>query len=146
MKSIYIDGDSSDNIKLIESIARKHKVPVILYCDSSHMINSDYSEVRFVEKGSDMADFAIVSHCKPGDIIITRDYGLAAMALSKKAICIHPKGAEYTEKIIDQLLFRRYCGSKYGVKGRKSMSKMPALTFCGITKLLNEKLKLPIVM
>lgn len=142
MRRIFIDADSSGNVELIESVAKEYKVPVILYCNGDHNISSSYGDVRFVEKGNDAADFSIVNQCHAGDIVITRDYGLAAMAISKKAICIHPNGAEYTEKIIDQLLFRRYCGNRYGAKGRKSVPKMPSFRFCGITKILTDKLML----
>lgn len=142
MRSIYIDADSSGNVELIESVAKKYGVPVVLYCNGDHNISSSYGDVRFVAKGRDVADFRIANECHPGDIVITRDYGLAAMVLSKKAICIHPNGAEYTEKIIDQLLFRRYCGNRYGIKGRKSVPKIPVLNFRGITNLLTEKLNI----
>ena len=90
MCCIYIDADSSGNVKQIESVAKEFGIPVILYCNGDHIIDSDYSEVRYVEKGRDIADFAIINHCKSGDIVITKDYGLATMALAKDAKCLTP--------------------------------------------------------
>lgn len=140
MRHIYIDADSANNIGKIESVARKYHIPVTLYCNGDHQHSSEYSEVKFVEKGKDVADFAIVSQCNPGDIVITRDYGLAAMVLTKKAVCMHPNGSEYTEGNIELLLLKRNCGKQYGIKGRKGFSKVGSLVGQGIVNLLEEKL------
>ena len=46
-------------------------------------------------QGGDAVDFTIVNRAREGDIVVTQDYGLAAMVLSKGARAIHPGGLIY---------------------------------------------------
>lgn len=105
---ILVDADACPVVDKIEYIAEKRSVPVILFADTAHMMSSDYSEVRIVDKGADAVDFAIMSVCQPGDIIVTQDYGVAAMALGMKVRAIHHSGREYTNENIEQLLMDRH--------------------------------------
>ena len=67
-------------------------VMVALLCDTNHVLSSDYSEVAIVGAGADAVDFKLISLCHQGDIVVTQDYGVAAMALGKKAYAIHQSG------------------------------------------------------
>ena len=69
--------------------------------DTSHIFDDDYAEVVVTGKGRDAADFVLVNNAKQGDIVVTHDYGLAAMACSKGAKAIHPNGFIYTEETLD---------------------------------------------
>lgn len=72
------------------------------------MLASDYSEMVIVGTGADAADFKLISLCYQGDVVVTQDYGVAAMALGKKAHAIHQSGKWYTNENIDQILMERY--------------------------------------
>lgn len=50
---------------------------------------------------ADAVDFALVNLCKKSDLVVTQDYGVAAMALSKGAYAIHQSGKWYTNDNID---------------------------------------------
>ena len=65
-----------------------------------------------VNKGRDATDFELMRHVQKGDIIVTQDYGLAAMGLTKQAYVIHQSGMQYTIQNIDQLLFARHLSQK----------------------------------
>ena len=80
---ILVDADACPVVKKIESVARQHQIPVILFCDTSRILQSSYSQIEVVGAGPDAVDFALIKECTAGDIVITQDYGLAAMALSK---------------------------------------------------------------
>lgn len=109
---ILIDADACPVIRIIEDIARERNIPVIILCDTSHIISSDYSKVINISKGTDAVDFALFSHIDAGDIAVTQDYGVAAMVLGKKAYAIHQSGLYYTEDNIDQMLFERHMSKK----------------------------------
>ena len=47
------------------------------------MLSSDYSEVIAVGAGADAVDYKLISICHRGDIVVSQDYGVAAMALGK---------------------------------------------------------------
>ncbi len=62
---------------------------------------------------------AIANNCQVNDIIITQDYGLAALVLGKGAYVINNNGYRYTEKNIDELLMRRHYHAKMRRAGKK---------------------------
>ena len=72
-----------DKITTIKQSAKSHNIAVTLLCDTNHYLTSDYSEVVYVGAGADAVDFKLISLCKMGDLVVTQDYGVAAMALSK---------------------------------------------------------------
>lgn len=82
-----------------------------MYIDTSHELSSDYSEIVIVDKGIDSVDLKILRQLKSGDVIVTSDYGLASLVLSKGAKAISFNGLIYSELNIEQLLFDRFlCG------------------------------------
>lgn len=109
---ILIDGDACPRKYIIENIAKENCIQVIIYCDTNHILKSNYSTVITVDSGFQSVDMAIVNKVRSGDIVVSQDYGVAAMALGKKAYAINPKGYIYHEGNIDKLLFERYIFSK----------------------------------
>ena len=109
---IIIDGDACPSISIIENIAKKYNIEVLIFCDINHYIKSDYSEVKVVDSGFQSVDMYVVNTVKNSDIVITQDYGVAAMCLPKKAYVLNPKGYIYTEKNIDRLLEERHMSQK----------------------------------
>ena len=77
---ILIDADACPVTRIAEDIARKHSIPVVLLCDTNHILNSEYSTVKTVGAGADAVDIALINLCRREDIVITQDYGLAALA------------------------------------------------------------------
>lgn len=109
---IFVDADACPVVQIVERIAKKYKVPVTLLCDTNHVLSSDYSEVMIVGAGADAVDFKLISLCRQGDIVVTQDYGVAAMALGKKAYAIHQSGKWYTDENINQMLMERHIAKK----------------------------------
>ncbi len=109
---ILIDADACPVIRIAESVAGRHRVPCVLLCDTNHVLASDYSEIRVIGAGADAVDFALINLCRPGDIVITQDYGVAALALGKGALAIHQSGRWYTDENIDGLLMERHLAKK----------------------------------
>ena len=109
---IYIDADACPVVGRAEDIATKYNIPVTLLCDTNHVLTSDYSEVVVVGAGADAVDYKLISICHRGDIVVTQDYGVAAMALEKGAFAIHQSGKWYTNENIDQMLMERHLNKK----------------------------------
>ncbi len=116
---IVVDADACPVKREIESLAKKHKIDVIMVCDTSHIISSDYSRVIMVDKGADSVDFALINMVNAGDIVVSQDYGVAAMALAKKAAAIGNSGRVYTQFNIDSMLNQRYLAKENRRKGGK---------------------------
>lgn len=109
---IFVDADACPVVDIAEDIATKYNIPVTLLCDTNHVLTSDYSEVIVVGAGADAVDYKLISICHRGDIVVTQDYGVAAMALGKGAYAIHQSGKWYTNENIDQMLMERHLNKK----------------------------------
>ena len=95
---IIIDGDACPSIPIIENIAKRYAVEILIFCDFNHYISSNYSTVKIVDSGFQSVDMYVVNNTKEKDIVITQDYGVAAMCLPKKASILNPKGYIYTDE------------------------------------------------
>lgn len=123
---ILVDADACPVVGIVEKIAQKSNLPCTLLCDTNHVLNSKYSQVKVIGAGADAVDFALVNLCKRGDIVVSQDYGVAAMALGKGAYAIHQSGKWYTDDNIDQMLMERHVARKARMGKNKIHSKGPA--------------------
>ena len=78
---ILVDADACPVVRIVEKVAKDRRIPVVLLCDTNHVLNSEYGEVKVIGAGADAVDFALITECKKGDVVVTQDYGVAAMAL-----------------------------------------------------------------
>ena len=108
-----------------EEIAEKYNTPATLLCDTNHVFYSDYSEVIVVGAGADAVDYKLISICHKGDIVVSQDYGVAAMALGKGAYAIHQSGKWYTDENIDRMLMERHLNKKARRGSSKNHIKGP---------------------
>lgn len=117
---IVVDADACPVKGIIEKIAKKHQIEVIMFIDTSHELYSDYSKVITVSKAPDAVDFALLNQTNPNDIVITGDYGVAAMALGKNAKALHPNGRIFTNENINQMLFERHLAKQQRRQGKQN--------------------------
>lgn len=120
---ILIDGDSCPVIPEAIKVASEFNIRPTVFSDTSHIIiNPDVDSVT-VDKGADSADFAVLSRCGKGDLVITNDYALAALCLSKKAFVLRTDGTEFNDFNIDIMLESRYIAKKI----RSSGGRLPKI-------------------
>lgn len=109
---IYVDADACPVAGIVERKAKEYGIACTLLCDTNHVLYSEYSAVRMIGAGADAVDLALVNLAKSGDLVVTQDYGVAAMALGKGCYAIHQSGMQYTNDNIDGLLMQRYTAKK----------------------------------
>lgn len=109
---ILIDADACPVVYEAVGIARQRGIAVMLLCDEHHMLTSDYADVRHVSSGSDAVDIALMNFCRRGDVVITQDYGVAAMVLGRGAFAMHHSGKRYTNENIEMMLMERHVSRK----------------------------------
>lgn len=122
---IYVDADACPVVSIVEDIAKKYNISVTLLCDTNHVLYSDYGDVIVVGAGADAVDYKLISICHKGDIVVSQDYGVAAMALGKGAYAIHQSGKWYTNENIDQMLMERHLNKKARRSSGKNHIKGP---------------------
>ncbi|MCZ8535064.1 YaiI/YqxD family protein [Psychrobacillus psychrodurans] len=112
MVSILVDADGCPVVDLTIQVAKKFKMNVTLLCDTAHYMQREGADTVMVSKGADAVDFVLVNRVNKGDIVVTQDYGLAAMVLAKQGFAIDQNGRWYTPENIDQLLDSRHISKK----------------------------------
>ena len=122
---IFVDADACPVVGIVEELAKKYTILVTLLCDTNHVISSDYSEVIVVGAGADAVDYKLISIRHKGDMVVSQDYGVAAMALGKGAYAIHQSGKWYTNENIDQMLMERHLNKKARRASQKNHLKGP---------------------
>ena len=122
---IYVDADACPVVKETEQVAKKYGVAVTLLCDTNHVLSSDYSTIKVIGAGADAVDITLINLCSRGDIVVTQDYGVAALALGKGAHAIHQSGKWFTDDNIGGLLMDRHLGKK-AMRSSKHHLKGPA--------------------
>lgn len=141
---LLIDGDGCPVIYISINVAKKFNKEVIIISDTSHDFSKYKVEKIVVSKGNDSADYIIVNKLNKGDIVVTQDYGLAAMVLSRGGYAINQNGLVYNNENIDQLLFTRHISKKVRqgggrTKGPKKRSKDDDIRFeISLIKLFEE--------
>lgn len=141
---IIIDADACPSLNIIEDIAEYHHLECMVFCDYNHHITSNYSKVNIIDSGYQSVDMAIINEAKKDDIVITQDYGLATLVLSKKGNAINPNGMIYDNSNIDYLMNIRHVKAKIRshihLKGPKKRTKLDENNLIkNIIYLINKK-------
>ncbi len=109
---ILIDADGCPVVNHTIRIGNAYGLDVLILCDTSHVFEREGATTLTVSKGADSVDYALVNRVSPGDIVVTQDYGLAAMCLARQALPIRQDGMIYNQDNIDALLFSRHTAHK----------------------------------
>lgn len=117
---VLIDADGCPVVDIAIKLCEKHGVSCLLLCDTAHTFNRNGAVTLVFDKGADSVDYAIANRVKPGDIVVTQDYGLASMCLARMARVLHQDGWEYTSDNMDALLFERHAARKYRAGGGRT--------------------------
>jgi uncharacterized protein YaiI (UPF0178 family) len=117
---ILVDADACPVKDIIVRLAKERSIPVIMFIDTSHVLDDGYSKVVVVEKGKDSVDIALINKVEKNDMVVTQDFGVATMAMSKKAYALNQNGLIFDESNIDRLLFERYLSQKVRRSGGRT--------------------------
>lgn len=109
---IWIDADGCPVVDIVIEEANYYGLKVHIVCDFAHEYHYDGVDIIHCDTGADHSDYVLLSKIKSGDIMVTQDYGLAAMALGKHCLVIDQNGMRYDDDNIDTLLHRRYEAGK----------------------------------
>jgi uncharacterized protein YaiI (UPF0178 family) len=109
---ILVDADACPVKQIIVRLAKLRNIPVSMLNDTSHELNDGYSKIITVDKQADSVDYALMGLLTREDIVVTQDFGLAAMVIGKGAKAVNQNGLVFTDENIDKLLMERHIGQK----------------------------------
>ena len=132
MTTLYIDADACPVTRDAISIARAHRVPVVLVGNESQNL-ARYEgrtgvETVQVAAGRDTADFAIIARLAPEDVVVTGDTGLAAMTLGRGAQAISHRGRVFSLFTIDAEMEVRHAEQRVRARGDGPAGLPPSRT------------------
>lgn len=117
---IIIDADACPVTDITLEIAEKRNIPCVIVCDNAHYIVRDNAQTLVVDKGADSADLKIANTVSRGDIVVTQDYGLAALILGKGGKAINQNGLIFNNENIENLLYSRFVNKKIRLSGGRT--------------------------
>lgn len=136
---LIIDGDACPDKEMISQIAQKYMIEMYVFIDFAHVLEDDYYHIVRCEVGHDSVDMAIINFAQKGDIVITQDYGLAALLLTKGVQILHISGKVINDDNINLLLSTRYIHAQLRKSGQRT--KGPAKRTKEDTKYLLNQLQ-----
>lgn len=119
---ILVDADGCPVVDQTVALAKAYRIPVVLLCDTAHQLEREGVKTIVVSQGADSVDIALVNRTQSGDIVVTQDYGLAALCLSRQARVLNQDGWAYTPENIDGLLQLRHTAGRLRRSGGRLRS------------------------
>ena len=123
---IIVDADACPVKDIIVNIAKEYQVDVIMVCSYAHFLEEQEGvQIVQVDQEPQAADIAIINRTNKSDIVVTQDYGLAAIVLGKGAYAISPRGMIYAEEKMDGMLAQRHIQQKFRKAGGRTKGPKP---------------------
>jgi uncharacterized protein YaiI (UPF0178 family) len=115
--TVFIDADGCSVVDITVNAAKQSGFDCVIVCDTSHVFEKSGARTVTVSKGNDSVDFALVNMLRRGDVVVTQDYGLAAMCPARGAVPVSQDGMAYTEDNIGALLMQRHAAKEIRMAG-----------------------------
>jgi uncharacterized protein len=125
---ILVDADACPKpvLRICLKVGHKYGVSIWTVASFDHHIESDHHII--VGTDPQEADLKIINSTEAEDVVVTQDWGLAAIVVGKGARCLSPGGREFRPEKMEFLLeereikarFRRSGGRTKGPKKRTS--------------------------
>ncbi|CAM2830524.1 YaiI/YqxD family protein [Paenibacillus sediminis] len=123
---IVVDADACPVKSEIAAVGRQFNVPVWLVSSYDHLLKAEEGvSIIHVDRSDQSADLYIANHIVRGDVVLTQDYGLATLALSKSCHVLSFRGKIYNNENIDFLLDRRFIQAKARRNGKHTKGPKP---------------------
>jgi len=112
-RRVVVDGDACPVKAEIARTVRANGATALLVSSHAHVLNPEPSvEVVTVDASDQSADLYIANVLTNGDILVTGDYGLAALGLARGSAVLTPRGKEIRETDIEGLLEQRHFSAR----------------------------------
>lgn len=121
---VIVDADACPRgaMEVLRRLRREYGYRLVTIASFHHRLAADEEGLEHVTVGDgpDEADWAVVNRARPGDIVVTQDWGVAALALGKGARCLSPTGYIFTNRRIDFQLDERHIKAKLRRSGGRT--------------------------
>jgi uncharacterized protein YaiI (UPF0178 family) len=117
---ILVDADACPKsvLKICLDVGHRHDIPVWTVASFNHNIESDHHIL--VGGDPQETDIKILNVTEAEDVVISQDWGLAAVVLGKGATCLSPTGRKFCSDSIDFLLEEREIKARHRRAGGRT--------------------------
>ncbi|MGI5853088.1 MAG: YaiI/YqxD family protein [Bacillota bacterium] len=113
-RKVIVDADACPGKNIIIEVCHEADLPLILVASFAHEINApSWVEVRKVDCYPQAVDMLVSNLTAAGDVVITQDWGLAAICLAKGAVCLAPDGKQYDDSRMMAMLEMRNASARW---------------------------------
>lgn len=107
MRQVWVDADACPRnvMHFLRSNQAKFGYDLWTVSSSNHMLSGEQHIT--VDPEPQAVDMVIANRMQPGDIVVTQDWGLAAIILGKQGLAIAPSGLIYTSERMPFMLEQR---------------------------------------
>jgi uncharacterized protein YaiI (UPF0178 family) len=117
---ILVDADACPKsvLQICIKMAQEYDLPLMTVASFNHRIDTDHHVV--VGADPQETDFKIINSTVAGDVVVTQDWGLAAIVLGKGARSLSPAGREFHPGKIEFLLEEREVKARFRRSGGRT--------------------------
>ena len=117
---ILVDADACPKsvLRISLKVGQKYDVPIWTVASFDHHIESNHHII--VGTDPQEADLKIINSTEAGDVVVTQDWGLAAIVVGKGARCLSPAGREFRSEKMEFLLEERQIKAKFRRSGGRT--------------------------
>jgi uncharacterized protein YaiI (UPF0178 family) len=104
---VIVDADAcpASVLKICRQVTREFGIPLWTVASFHHQIESEKHIT--VGDAPEETDIAVANAARAGDVVVTQDWGLAALVIGKGAAAVSPNGRIYRPESIPFLLEER---------------------------------------
>lgn len=123
---VVVDGDACPVKSEIARTVRNEGATALMVSSHAHVLTPEPSvQVVTVDASSQAADLYIANVLTKSDVLVTGDYGLAALGLARGAAVLTPRGKQIRESDIEGLLEQRHFSAKQRRGGTRTKGPKP---------------------
>jgi len=125
-RRVVVDGDACPVKAEIARTVRRFGATALLVSSHAHVLTAEPSvDVVTVDAGNQSADLYIANVLTKNDILVTADYGLAALGLARGSCVLTPRGKQIRGDDIEGLLEQRHFSARQRRGGVRTKGPRP---------------------
>lgn len=123
---VVVDGDACPvKAEIARTVRACGAVALMVSSHDHRLVPEPGVEVVTVDAGDQSTDLYIANALRPEDVLVTGDYGLAALGLARGAAVLTPRGKHVTEDEINGLLAQRHHSARLRRGGKRTKGPPP---------------------
>jgi len=123
-RRVIIDADACPRgaAETVRRLQKPYDYDIITVASVNHDIANWGPRHEHVAVGPEpqAADMAVANRARTGDVVVTQDWGLAALVLGKGCRAVSPTGHTYRPETIDMLLEERHLKARWRRAGGRT--------------------------